>query len=139
VMIGISTDEVERAGRGRNEPHDTRRYPLLDLGISRNDCRTIIADAGIPVPPKSACYFCPFHRPSTWAEMRRDEPELFAKSQHLEDVLNERRDMLGKDHVYLARFGKRLSDAIGEAQPQLFDGDGSDISESGCDEGVCFV
>jgi hypothetical protein len=139
LHIGISVDEIERAGRGRNDPGIERSYPLLGLGLSRNDCRQVIADAGLPVPPKSSCFFCPFHRPATWAEMRRDEPELFAKSQELEDTLNERRDALGKDHVYLTRFGRRLSDAIGVAQDQLFTGVGSDIGEAGCDEGVCFV
>lgn len=139
VLIGISVDEIERAGRGRNEPHETRRYPLLDLGLTRSHCEQVIRDAGLPVPPKSACYFCPFHRPSTWAEMRRDEPDLFAKSQALEDTLNERRVPLGKDPVWLTRFNKRLSDAIPEAQTALFTGDGADIGEAGCDEGVCFV
>lgn len=143
VMIGISTDELERAGRGKDEKYERRVYPLLDLGISRSDCKQIIRDAGLPVPPKSACFFCPFHRASVWAEMRRDEPELFAKSQQLEDVINSRRTPLGKDPVYLTRFGKRLSDAIPEAQTALFDvtdlDNPTDIGESGCDEGVCFV
>jgi hypothetical protein len=137
LAIGISVDELERAGRGRDDAHARRVYPLLDLGMTRNDCANVLRDAGLPVAPKSACYFCPFHRPATWAEMRRDEPDLFAKAQHLEDTLNDRRDVLGKDHVYLTRFGRRLSDAIGVAQDELdFD---TDIGESGCDEGVCFV
>lgn len=139
VLIGISVDEIERAGRGKNERYENRRYPLLDLGMTRADCAQVIRDAGLPVPPKSACYFCPFHRPQTWAEMRRDEPELFAKSQALEDLLIARRAAVGKDPVYLTGSGKRLSDAIGEAQTPLFEGDGTDIGRSGCDEGVCFV
>lgn len=143
VMIGISTDEVERAGRGRDERWEHRVYPLLDLRLSRHDCAAIIRDVGLPVPPKSACFFCPFHRPAVWAEMRRDEPELFARAQQLEDVLNERRATLGKDPVYLSRFARRLSDAIAEAQPSLFDPANADdtagIGEAGCDEGLCFV
>jgi hypothetical protein len=55
-----------------------------------------------------------------FAEMARDEPELFAKAQLLEDTLNERRDELGKDRVYLTRFGKRLTEAVGVAQTPLF-------------------
>jgi hypothetical protein len=138
VCIGISVDEVERASRGRDEPYQKRYYPLLNLGLTRSDCERVIRDAGLPVPPKSSCFFCPFHRPTTWAEMRRDEPELFAKSQALEDLLNERRQMLGRDPVWLTRFNRRLSDAISEAQTSLFD-DTTGIGETGCDEGVCFV
>jgi hypothetical protein len=136
VGIGISVDEIERAGRGVDAPHDQRVYPLLDLGLRRMDCHRVIADAGLPTPPKSSCYFCPFKRPQQFAEMRRDEPELFDKAADLEDLLNERRDMLGKDRVYLTRFGRPLRDCIGPAQDTLFD-QSPDIDS--CDEGVCFV
>ena len=138
VGIGISVDEIERANRGKGAPVQDRTYPLLDLGLNRNNCHTIIADAGLPTPPKSSCFFCPFHRPQVWAEMARDEPELFEKSAALEDLLNERRDMLGKDHVYLTRFNKPLREAIGPAQDQLFTYD-SGMDDGECDEGVCFV
>lgn len=35
------------------------RYPLREWGLTRRDCGKMIADAGLPVPPKSACFFCP--------------------------------------------------------------------------------
>jgi hypothetical protein len=137
VCIGISTDEIQRVSNKRVEPYERPVYPLIDLGLDRQDCMNIISRAGLPVPPKSACFFCPFHRPSTWAEMARDEPDLFDKSVELERVLNERRDMLGKDRVYLTRFGKPLDEAIKPAQDQLpgFES----IGESGCDEGYCWT
>lgn len=78
-----------------------------------------------------------FHRPQTWSEMARDEPELFEKSCQLEDTLNARRDVLGKDHVYLTRFGKPLREAIGKAQDMLpLLGDDED---EGCDNGACWT
>jgi hypothetical protein len=134
VAIGISTDEIQRLNNRRESPGERVAYPLIDLRHDRAACAQIIRDAGLPVPHKSACYFCPFHRAQTWAEMRRDEPELFAKSVALEDELNRRRDDLGKDHVYLTRQNKRLEDAIIEAQPTLFD-DGPE----GCDTGYCWT
>lgn len=138
VNIGISVDEIERAGRGKDGPYERRAYPLLDLGLNRSDCANVIAAAGLPVPPKSSCFFCPFHRVPVWAEMRRDEPELFEKAAHLERTINERRAMLGRDPIYLTRFSKPITEAISEAQPTLFD-DMTGIGETGCDEGVCFV
>jgi len=72
----------------------------------------------------------------TTAEMRRDEPDLFWQSVELERLLNDRRDMLGKDHVYLTRFARPLDQAVGEAQQTLFNDEGGPES---CDEGVCFV
>lgn len=136
VAIGISTDELERSRNRRPEPCQQVVYPLLDLNINRGECEAIIRRAGLPVPPKSACWFCPFHRPSTWAEMRRDEPDLFWQSVALERLLNERRDALGKDHVWFTRFNKPLDEAIAEAQPSLFDDHGGIET---CDSGACFT
>ncbi|MGA0895464.1 MAG: phosphoadenosine phosphosulfate reductase [Ilumatobacteraceae bacterium] len=137
VMIGISTDEIQRVGNKRVEPYERPMYPLIDLGLSRTDCAAIIARAGLPVPPKSSCFFCPFHRPQTWAEMRRDEPELFERSVQLEDTLNERRSMLGRDPVWLTRFNRPLAEAVQVAQTELpFDGE---FGDGACDEGYCWT
>jgi hypothetical protein len=32
---------------------------LLQWGFDREACKRIIAAAGLPVPPKSSCFFCP--------------------------------------------------------------------------------
>ena len=68
--------------------------------------------------------------------MRRDESELFEKSADLEALLNKRRDMLGKDHVYLTRFGKPLREAIAVEQVGL---DFGEHGDEGCDEGYCWT
>jgi len=138
VAIGISTDECHRANNKKVEPYEKPVYPLLELGLNRGDCIKLIQDAGLPIPHKSSCFYCPFHRPATWSEMRRDEPELFEKSQYLEDLLNERREMIGKDPVFLTRFNKRLSEAIGEAGPSLF-GPDAGFNDGQCDEGYCWT
>lgn len=135
VALGISVDEIERARPGIDEraPYQFRVYPLLDLGLRRDDCKRIIAAAGLPVPGKSACFFCPFHDKHAWANQAREEPELFKKSCDLETLLNERRDVLGKDHVYLTRFGRPLAESVDVAQGTL------DIGLDGCDTGHCFT
>jgi hypothetical protein len=89
------------------------------------------------VPPKSACWFCPFHRPATWAEMRRDRPDLFGRACALEDLLNQRRATLGKDPVWLTRFNQPLAHAVAAAQDAL---PGIDPhGDVGCDNGMCFT
>jgi hypothetical protein len=133
IAIGISVDEIHRASNRREESYERVDYPLLDLRVRRSDCPEIIASAGLPMPAKSACWFCPMHRPSVWAEMRRDRPAVFIAAADLEDTLNRRRDMHGKDHVYLTRYGKPLREAIVAAQDTLFDDD------SECDSGYCFT
>ncbi len=141
VAIGISADEIMRANNRRTEPHERIVYPLVGIGeetnlrMTRQDCMTLIRSEGLPVPPKSSCFFCPFHRPSAWIELRRNQPDLFDKSVLLENTLNERRTMLGKDPVWLTRFGIPLSDAIGKPDPLL----PIDESDGECDSGWCWT
>ncbi|MFI6594919.1 phosphoadenosine phosphosulfate reductase [Nonomuraea sp. NPDC050536] len=137
VGVGISLDEIHRANARKVEPHERLVYPLLDLKLRRSDCLRIIRDSPLPPPRKSSCWFCPFHRPLVWQDMRRDEAELFEKACNLEDLLNERRDELGKDHVYLTRFGAPLRQVVPEGADLLpFFGDETDGS---CDNGWCMT
>lgn len=139
VAIGISTDEWQRARSKSTLPFEDMVYPLLDLGYNRNDCEHIIKDAGLEVPPKSSCYFCPFHSVQKWAELKRDDPDLFEKSVELELIINSKRDKAGKDRVYLTRYGKPLSDVITVAEPEHLESDDW-LDESGaCDSGYCFT
>ncbi|MFE6714875.1 phosphoadenosine phosphosulfate reductase [Streptomyces sp. NPDC057695] len=135
VGIGISLDEISRANKRRCEPYEDIEYPLLERGIRRIDCARIIRSAGLPVPPKSSCWFCPFHRPESWHDMRRNEPELFEKACRLEELLNRRRDELGKDHVYLTRFARPLRAAIPDGVDTL----PFDEYDTGCDSGWCMT
>lgn len=133
VALGISVDEIERAKPGVDPrmPFQVRTYPLLDLGLHRQDCRRIIEDAGLPVPPKSACFFCPFHDAEAWRRLKRDTPDLFDRACHLEDTLNARRQTLGKDEVWLTRSARPLRESVDD-QLVL---DGLD----GCDSGWCMT
>ena len=142
VAIGISLDEIHRANNRRTEPHERIVYPLIGYGektglsMSRQDCMTLIADEGLPVPPKSSCFFCPFHRPAAWEDMHRERPDLFARAVHMERTLNERRAALGKDKVWLTRFARPLDEAIRSQDllPLLPDPAGGE-----CDSGWCFT
>jgi len=134
TMIGISIDEIERAKTGSND-YEIRRYPLLDLGLNRIDCAKIISDAGLPVPPKSSCYFCPFHSRLVWSELRRDRPDLFEKAAQIEDTLNERRRKRDKPPVFLTDRLRPIREVINTAPDSLF---GNEM-DGECDGGFCFV
>ena len=136
VCIGISTDEIQRVNKKRAEAYENPVYPLIELGLDRSRCVQIIEEAGWPNPGKSSCYFCPFHRPQMWAEMRRDQPELFAAAAEMERGVNERRREVGRDEAYLTRFGLPLTEAIPEAQ-EMLPGFGADWDT--CDEGACWT
>ncbi|MFD4997164.1 phosphoadenosine phosphosulfate reductase [Streptomyces buecherae] len=136
VGIGISLDEIHRANRRRREAHEVIEYPLLDLGLRRDDCERIIAEADLPVPPKSSCFFCPFRTVDAWRHQRRYEPELFAQSVRLEETINRRRAALGRDAVYLTRYGVPLTQAIPDEDPGV---GAVDEDEGACDSGWCMT
>lgn len=137
VGIGISVDEIERAGRGPDRKLEERAYPLLDLGLRRQDCLELIAEAGLPTPPKSSCFFCPFHRPVVWREMRRDEPELFERAAQIEDRVLAKQKELGHPPLYLTAAGIPIREAMQPAQTTMFGVGSLEFEE--CDEGVCGV
>lgn len=138
VAVGLSLDELHRAHNRRQEPYERLIYPLIDRRLTRADCITIIRDAGLPVPPKSACWFCPFTRPSTWRLMRQTRPDLFERACSLEQVLNDRRAALSRDPVYLTRFGKPLADAIPAGQDTI-PGLELPTDDITCDNGACWT
>jgi hypothetical protein len=139
--MGISLDEVHRMHNKDDKPFERRTYPLIedfDQPLTRNNCESVIREAGLAVPPKSACWFCPFLKPSNWAEMRRDHPALFMKCVELERAINAKRIQRGLNKVWLTRFNMPLDQAVLQAQDDLF-GNGAFEDDPECDNGVCFV
>jgi hypothetical protein len=72
-MIGFEAGETHRLKRadarahsGKANPLEAKRFeyqmPLMEWGYDLQKCMQIIDDAGLPIPPKSACYFCPFQK-----------------------------------------------------------------------------
>jgi hypothetical protein len=127
VALGISLDEFHRMKPSRL-PVQVSEWPLVDLRITRNDCLNIIRDAGLPQPPKSSCWFCPFHTKAAWREMARDEPDMFIRSVELERFINRRREDIGKDPVWLSSALKPLDQAFQDTgQLPMFDDATCDI------------
>lgn len=140
VGLGISLDELQRVKP--NSDLDTiywkvNTHPLIfevPKPLDRQDCMNVIERAGLPIPPKSACWFCPYHRLSKWQEMRKDEPTLFWKAAELEISINKRRKTLGKDEVWFSRMLMPLAQATtAYEQGSLFSEEDNEC------EGYCFV
>lgn len=137
VGLGISLDEFQRMKP--NMAKETiawkiNDFPLIEQRLDRQACMNIIRGSGLPVPPKSSCWFCPFHSMRKWQEMREEEPELFWKAAKLEEYINHKRNhVLGKDMVWLTPKLKPLAQATTElTMDSLFEDDG-------CDSGYCFM
>ncbi|OCB09336.1 hypothetical protein A5717_26195 [Mycolicibacterium porcinum] len=68
--IGFSTDEIHRVNDRRENQYSEKRYPLLELDMSRKDCERYLKRVGWGHTAKSACIGCPFHGNAQWRNMR---------------------------------------------------------------------
>jgi hypothetical protein len=80
-LQGMTIDEPARIRDGDS----TVRYPLDERGINRAECRRIIQRAGLEVPRKSGCFFCPGQSLSQWRNLYLEYPELFERAIQLEE------------------------------------------------------
>ena len=102
LMLGISVDEYHRM-RDSSAARIEHVYPLVDRRLTRWQCRDIIERAGLAVPSKSSCWFCPYRSSaSQWALVRR-YPYLRAMADALEDRINAERCSRGKDEIVVLR------------------------------------
>lgn len=119
VGIGISVDEIQRM-KPSQLPHIRNAHPLIDLELTRSDCTSLIASAGLPVPPKSSCFFCPFHSLNAWQELYDKHPDLFGRSVAIESLINERRAARGMPPIWLTRKARPLDQVVdGSHRQQL--------------------
>jgi len=136
MQLGISMDEIHRM-KDSPDKDVIREWPLIDLMMTREDCRRVIMDAGIDEPPKSACYFCPLLPAAYFRQLEANEPALFEKAADLEDAMNQREIDKGRDkRVYLTALGRPVRElANGQLSMRelLVSGEGEEC------EGSCFV
>lgn len=62
------------------------RYPLIDdWDLDRDGCIEVIQSAGLSLPGKSSCFFCPSMKKPEILELRRDYPDLLERALAIED------------------------------------------------------
>ena len=118
LMLGISVDEYHRM-RDSSAARIEHVYPLVDRRLTRWQCRDIIERAGLAVPSKSSCWFCPYRSSaSQWALVQR-YPDLVGMARVLEDRINTERRRRGQDEIAVLRV------------------DGVEEQEDFCEAGYC--
>lgn len=87
-LVGIHAGEIHRAKRTRNQRSDVR-FPLIEWKWKQEDCIDAIRCAGLPIPVKSACFFCPSMRKQEVVQISKTHPDLFARAVEMEQAANE--------------------------------------------------
>ncbi|KMM77045.1 hypothetical protein ACP93_02450 [Xanthomonas sp. NCPPB 1128] len=85
-VIGISLDEAGRMKVSRDK-WQANEYPLVDLRMTRWDCEQWLRRNGYPIPPKSACVFCPYRRRAEWRRLRDEAPEDFQRAIEIDRAI----------------------------------------------------
>lgn len=83
-LIGYDADEPQRA----SIPEDKKyiyRYPLIEWDMGRDECVQAIRDCRLPLPGKSACFFCPNSKPDEICKLGEDHPNLLQRALQMED------------------------------------------------------
>ena len=122
MWLGISLDEVGRMKPSR-ESWVQHRWPLVDLGMSRQDCLAWFASEypGRHLP-RSACVICPYRSDEHWLELKQSEPSSYEEAVKFDQWLrhsktNPVRELLnGRPYLHSAR--RPLSSVIAERETQ---------------------
>lgn len=117
--IGISVDEIARA-KDSLEPWQTNRFPLLEMGMTRDLCTAWLNTNGHPIPKKSACFFCPYRDDEGWQDMKTNDPASFAKGCAIDGKVRMEMPGVSKSETFVHRsltplvqidFPKRIAEA----------------------------
>lgn len=94
VLVGFEAGEEKRAEKDPNAgktraPSPTRaarrnRFPLIERGWCRCRCVAFIRSMAQPIPPGSACVFCPYGTRGDWQRFAAEHPAHFDRVVQLE-------------------------------------------------------
>lgn len=82
--IGFRVGEERRRKEHIQDPGTRKVFPLQEWGWDQSECLAAIQRAGLPSPPKSACFFCPATTKAQVRQLAQDEPQLFRRAVTIE-------------------------------------------------------
>jgi hypothetical protein len=82
--LGYDADESHRTNNNYSDNKYQCVYPLVELDMGRFECVKTILDAGLPLPPKSICTFCPSMKPWEIVELYESDRREFYDAIQME-------------------------------------------------------
>lgn len=118
--IGISADEPQRQ-KVSTRPWITYRHPLVELRLHLGDCIEYLKRNGYEIPPKSACFFCPYQSDRRWSALKDEHPGAWGKAVRLDEHLREHSEAMGlKGTPYLHPSRRPLAEVSFDTTGDLF-------------------
>lgn len=125
--IGFAYDEKRRI-----KGDTSRRYPLVEMMLTRADIKHLVRNAGWPDPITSSCYICPNMTNAQWREVRDNRPDEFEKACVLDEDTREQNMLDYGAPCWFHKSHVPLRDADLEAP------DRDDVGRQ-CGLGMCFI
>ncbi len=116
LWLGISTDEAVRMKDSRDR-WVTNRYPLIETGMSRQDCIDWWTARYDRPLERSACVACPFQSRRRWVETKHRWPELFVEAVEID--LKMRDGLAFAKEPYLHSLRMPLDEAVALDEAKL--------------------
>ena len=125
VWKGISLDEIDRTSIPQ-ELWKTHVYPYCGIAVKnsghdwltdfprmrRSDIVQWYIEMGLPIPPKSACVFCPYQSEAAWYQMKTDTPENFEAACKVDEAIRNSSKKGNKQPIFLHESLTPLRDHI---------------------------
>jgi hypothetical protein len=108
IGYDAGVNDSKRGAHVTDSPYFEFRYPLREEGWDREKCIEVIKAEGLPVPVKSACYFCPASQAWEVYWLAAMHPDLFLDSIFMED--NARNGKHGL-HEVVGLWGRNVKDS----------------------------
>lgn len=83
-LVGYDADEPHRMKRNYDDKRYKLRYLLVELDMGREACAECVEKAGVPVPGKSSCFFCPSMTKGEIRRLAHENSELMERALKIE-------------------------------------------------------
>lgn len=125
--IGFAFDE-----RNRVKDKTQKRFPLIELMLTKEDNRNIVRNSGWSLPTPSACWMCANMSNEEWRGVRDNDPADFEQACLIDEEIRENDIFNGGSGVWLHHSRVPLREADLEAE------DRKEPSRQ-CGLGLCFI
>lgn len=117
-FVGYATNKKQQAFKIEFE-HDYRK--------TRADIYGWYFENKLPIPPKSACIFCPFQADARWHEMKKNQPDDFKAAVKIDEAIRNSSKKGIKQPIYLHDSCKPLKEVQFNPQSEFQWGNCSDV------------
>lgn len=137
TWVGFAADEQDRAAKAKSDvKFITLRFPLIELGLTKQDVEDKYLDYCLAAPPPSVCNACYANGLSTLEAMYHQRPNDWEQAVSVDESIRDMRQVGVADECFVSKTLIPLKDL-----PKLnfMRNDPSYFKEHRCNSGVCFI